>query len=119
MLRKGGRLKVRNKSPEEVEQNKADTEKMWNLFEQHWLVKTKQGGKHYCESCQEPIYGENKSLYHDHLLEKGNPRYEHLKYELGNLFLCCWSCHDNKGRGYGSDKHKQAIEQAKVRFNVQ
>lgn len=112
-LKKGEKLKSKPKSQQIKDVERAQQEAMWEMFELHWNSKS-----HICENCGTTIWGENKSLYHDHLLEKGNPRYEHLKYEVGNLFLCCWECHTNKGNGYPGEKHKQAIERVKIKYGL-
>ena len=112
-LKKSGRIGVRKKSESEIRANKEAIQQMWELFEKHWSIK-----EHICENCKDPIWGDNLTLYHDHLLEKGIEKYEHLKYEIENLFLCCWRCHTNKGNGWPGELHKAAIEAAKVKFNV-
>ncbi len=112
-LCRGTKLRVKKKSREQLQQQVEDIEKQWGLFKEHWLSKP-----HICESCDEPIWGENLSLYHDHLLEKGVDKYEYLKYEIDNLFLVCCECHTKKGNGFPTDKHKAAIEDAKQRYNL-
>lgn len=97
-----------------VDRKDKEGDKMWQLFEEHWKSKP-----HICESCGTKLSGPNKTIYHDHLLEKGLERYEHLKYELQNLYLVCFECHTKKGNGYPTEKHKEAIEVAKERFDVQ
>lgn len=112
-LTRSGKLKAKLLTAEQKEQRSEDIRKMWGLFEEHWNSKA-----HKCESCDAPIWGENKSLYHDHLLDKGIKKYEHLKYEISNLFLCCWQCHANKGAGNPSKPHREAIENAKKKFGI-
>ncbi len=109
---------------EQIQENKEEIEKMWALFNEHWDAKMKIDillGIVYrsCESCNTALFGENKSLYHDHLLEKGNPLYEHLKYEIENLYLCCGDCHTKKGNGFPTENHKKAIDAAKKRYNIE
>jgi len=111
-LTRGSKLKSRPKTPEEIQQNKEDTMRMWALFEEHWQKKP-----HRCEQCGEGIWGENKSLYHHHLLPKGLDRYEHLKYEYSNLMMLCWQCHSNVDSNPG-DKVIERTEQAHKQFGV-
>ncbi len=109
-------LKRKSKTVEEKQQQKEDIEKMWELFEEHWQKTMTKYGAHWCESCSIRIWGENKSLYHDHLLEKSV--YEEYKYDIDNLFLCCWECHTKKGNGFPTEKHKAAIDNAHKRYGI-
>lgn len=86
-------------------------EKRWEFFQQLWknLPKNK-----YCQSCGVKIYGENKPLYWDHLLERN--KYPNLQYEKDNMFFCCGDCHASKTNGWPKPKHKEAIEKAKQQF---
>lgn len=113
LKRKGGMIKHRPIDPKHIADRKLEGEKLWQLFEEHWKLKP-----HICQSCGCRLLGENKSIYHDHLLEHGRERYEHLKYEMDNLFLVCFDCHTKKGNGYPTEKHKEAIEIAKTIFNI-
>ena len=110
-LTRGSKLKSRPKSPEEKQQQSEDIAAMWLLFEEHWEKKP-----HRCENCDVQIYGENKSLYHDHLLEKS--KYKELKYEIDNLYLVCADCHTRKTNGSISVRYQKAINNAKKRFNI-
>lgn len=100
-------LKVRGKSPE----RKALMSEMIQIFEHHWIEHPDK----CCESCGKQLWGENKTYYHDHLLPKN--KYPHLTLEIENLFLCCLDCHSKKELGNPSEKHKIAIEQAKLTFD--
>lgn len=51
---------------------------------------------HICENCSCDLGNKPLSLYFDHILEKGNPKYAHLRHEKGNISLLCWDCHTNK-----------------------
>lgn len=64
-----------------------------------------------CQSCQQKVWGQNKLLYWDHLLEKR--KYPQFKYDRRNIFFCCADCHTKKTNGYPTPKHKEAIIQAK------
>lgn len=107
-LKRSGRLQGKRRTKVRVEQDKADVERMWELFEQHWLVKTKQGGRHYCEGCQEPIYGENKSLYHHHCWPKSS--FPEHKYKIEGLMIVCWQCHSNIENAYITEEIRDKIE---------
>lgn len=124
-LKRTGMLKnTPNRDPKYLADRKAESEKMWELFNRHWEKTwcrdkiTNDKLLHRCESCDTAIWGENKSLYHHHILEKGNSRYEHLKYEIGNLMLLCEPCHTRTTNGYPSDKIKEVTAETKKLFNI-
>lgn len=89
-----------------------ETEKQWELFQEMWK---ELPDRKKCWSCDKPVYGQNKPLYWDHLLEKS--KYPELRYEKKNLFFCCGDCHQKKNMGWPTQKHKEAIENAKLIFN--
>lgn len=89
---------------------KEQTEKQWALFQEMWKSLTSKK----CWSCDKKIYGPNKPLYWDHLLEKS--KYPELRYERKNLFFCCPDCHAKKEAGFPTAKHKQAIDMAANEF---
>jgi len=107
-LRKTSLKKSKGKSIEQKKQEKEDLERMWNLFNQIWdeLPDIKQ-----CSACGGRIYGQNSSIYHDHLMPKH--LYPELKYEKRNLFFCCSECHGNRENGFPHPKHLEAINKAK------
>ena len=113
LKRGNSKLKRKIKTPEQIKLANNEKTLMWKLFDLHWQIKA-----HICQACGDPIWGDNLSIYHDHLLEKGNEKYEHLKYEIENLFLVCWECHTKKGNGFPMPLHKKAIEEVKIKFNV-
>lgn len=88
-----------------------DKEKMYALFDLHWDTHPDKK----CESCGKQLWGENLTIYHDHLLEKSV--YPEFMYEIDNLFLVCLDCHTKKP-SKPTEKHLEAIEQAKKRFNI-
>jgi 5-methylcytosine-specific restriction endonuclease McrA len=112
-LKKGGMIKRKISDRKHLIDRKEEGEKLWQLFEEHWRIKP-----HICQSCNCKLFGENKSIYHDHLLEHGRERYEHLKFEMDNLFLVCFDCHTKKGNGYPTEKHQEAINNIKRIFNL-
>jgi len=101
------------KSEEQVREEREQRDKMWELFEQHWNSKP-----HICEQCTVKIYGENKSLYHHHLLEKGIEKYKDLKYEIDNLMLLCSDCHTSVTNGFGGDKVIKRTQEAKEKYEI-
>lgn len=88
-----------------------DKEKMYALFDLHWDTHPDKK----CESCGKQLWGENLTIYHDHLLEKSV--YPELMYAIDNLFLVCLDCHTKKP-SKPTENHLEAIEQAKKRFNI-
>jgi 5-methylcytosine-specific restriction endonuclease McrA len=51
---------------------------------------------HECYNCGKNLGIKPLTLYFDHILEKGNPKYEHLRHVEENICLLCWDCHTNK-----------------------
>lgn len=89
-----------------------DKERIYRLFDLHWECHPDRK----CESCGEQLWGENLTIYHDHLLEKSV--YEEYMYDIENLFLACLRCHTLKGNGNPTEKHLQAINEAKKRYEI-
>lgn len=101
----------------QVQENKENTEKMWELFEQVWK-EVERGYRRHCESCGAQIWGEIRSLYFHHLLPKGVERYEHLKLEKENIMFLCSTCHTKTESGYAPWNVQQRTEEAHKRFGV-
>lgn len=76
------------------------------FFNKHWANKP-----HKCESCGAYLGRENKTIFHDHLLERS--KYPQFKLDMRNMYLVCLKCHDEKTRGFPTANHKKAIESAK------
>ena len=84
----------------------------WLKLIQSWWDKMKSPRK--CWGCGARIWGENSTLYWDHLLDKAiYPEYE---LEEHNHFFCCGDCHTEKGNGFPKPKHQEAIERAREEF---
>lgn len=99
---------LRKYSKKGLEKRKAaveNTKKRFVLFEKHWELKN-----HYCESCNTYLGVENKSYFHDHLIEKS--KRPDLDLNLHNLYLVCWECHSKKTNGFPTENHKLAIKKA-------
>lgn len=95
----------------EKKKEKAEyTEKQFELFKKHWDLKP-----HYCESCNKWLGTENNLCFHDHLIEKSKRK--DIALDINNLFLVCFDCHSLKTNGFPTEKHKIAIEKAKIKFN--
>lgn len=90
-------------------EKKKYTIKQFNLFYDIWAKR-----RHYCESCGLWLGNEPLSIFFDHLLEKS--KYEQFALMEENIFLCCYNCHSKKTNGFPTEKHKKAIEQAKIKF---
>lgn len=70
----------------------------------------------YCQSCGKWLGREIKTIFFDHLLEKS--KYPQFALEEENIYLCCMTCHEKKTNGFPTEKHKEAIEQAKIKFEI-
>lgn len=64
---------------------------------------------HKCYNCDKEL-SQPLLLYFDHILEKGNEKYKHLRYEILNICYLCWVCHTDKSNGILSDKLKALRE---------
>jgi len=126
-LKRGKALTSRKKTPMQIQENKESRDRMWELFEKHWDLEQRwvivdryksKSVQRMCENCGDIIWGQNLSIYHHHILEKGIERYEHLKYEIENLMLLCGDCHTSVTNGYPGENVKIATEEAHKRFGV-
>jgi hypothetical protein len=90
-------------------EKKEYTSKQFSMFYDIWAKR-----RHYCESCGLWLGNEPLSIFFDHLLEKS--KYEQFALMEENIFLCCYNCHSKKTNGFPTEKHKKAIEQAKIKF---
>jgi len=100
---------LKRKKKQYSSEDLANKQKQNELFELHWNTTS-----HYCRSCNRYLGKENKTIFHDHLLEKS--KYPELRFEIGNLYLVCIDCHDMKSRGFPTRKHSEAIRIAEERF---
>lgn len=90
-----------------------DTKELHEFFQQLWDRMPK---KKNCQSCGAPIWGEIKTYYFDHLLEKN--KYPELALLEWNIFFCCQPCHTKKTAGYPTEKHAKAIEKAQQDYKM-
>jgi hypothetical protein len=51
---------------------------------------------HFCYSCGVALGPKPATYNFDHILEKGNKKFEHLRHVEENICLLCWDCHTNK-----------------------
>lgn len=100
--------KVSEKQKEKNIKKKENTKILHNWFNVLW---EKLPRDKYCSICSTPIYGENLSIYWDHLLEKS--QYPQFELDERNICFCCGDCHTRKTNGSPLPKHKELIEQAK------
>lgn len=115
-LNKGRKtLKARPVSEEVKELERAQTEAMWSMFESVWSKR-----EHRCSNpeCRKWLGDELKSIYTDHILEKGTEIYKHLRYEEGNIVLVCWECHTDKGNGKLNEWYRKLIEGTKIKYGL-
>lgn len=111
-FKKGGLIaKQSEKGKEKAEEKKEYLVKQFELFDKHWDLKP-----HYCESCNKWLGSENNLCFHDHLIEKSKRK--DIALEIENLFLCCFDCHNLKTNGFPTEKHKKAIEIAKLKYEI-
>lgn len=70
---------------------------------------------HVCYNCDKDLGARPLTLYFDHILEKGSPKYAHLRYEEDNICLLCWDCHTNKAL---IPKLVKLREDTKIKFDL-
>lgn len=102
-------IKRRKKSEEEIVQNKADRERMLNLFSEIWLERP-----HYSILSGKWLGNEPMTTFFDHLLEKSV--YPQFKYEKENIILVTPDEHTVKTNGFPLPKHQELIEVARKKF---
>lgn len=111
LKRKGSINKISEKQKQKNVLKSERTKQMHLWLKSLWdkMPKNKK-----CSSCGCNIWGEFKTIYFDHLLEKS--RYEELEFEEENIYFCCGDCHTLKGNGFPTENHKKAIDGARARF---
>lgn len=120
-LKSSGSTRRKVKSPEEKkeqqDQYNADWEFYKKIWDSRWCTNERPvGWWHICESCKQQIWGELKSLYIDHILEKSV--FPQLRYEPDNIAILCTDCHSSKTNGIVNSVYKNRIEKAKKEFGV-
>lgn len=92
---------------------KDNPEKMWKMFLEIWEERKRADGKNYSELSGEWLGPSPYSWYFDHLLEKGNDNYKHLKYEKRNILLVTANEHNDKGGPNEHPDYQYFIKKAK------
>lgn len=110
LKRKTFQKKMRERSLEEGLLNM----RLFGFFTDVWLSTPRDLWK--CESCGNSLEEPPRSYNFDHLIEKS--KRPDLALERDNIFLCCLDCHTKKTNGFPTEKHKEAIEDAKKRFGI-
>lgn len=77
-------------------QAKVDLKKELHPTDMAFYLKVWENRPHICQCCGTQLIGKPKTYYFDHILEKGNKKYEHLRHVEENISLLCWDCHTNK-----------------------
>jgi len=90
---------------------KKNKQEMFDFFKALWNKR-----KHECENCGKWLGKEPLSYMFDHLLEKS--KYPQLTLEEDNIMLVCLQCHDEKSRGFASEKVRERIEKVKEKFDI-
>lgn len=103
--------KVSIKQTVKLLEKKAMSNTQMQLFNAHWALKY-----HMCEVCNAFLGSENKSIFHDHLLEKA--KFPKLRFVIENLLLVCFECHQCKTNGFPKEKHQSFINKAYILFNI-
>lgn len=71
---------------------------------------------HVCQNCGTHLGYQIRSYMFDHLLEK--EKYPQLEFEKENIWMVCLECHDNKSRGFISDKYREKINFVATKFGL-
>lgn len=73
---------------------------------------------HVCEETGEALGNEPLIWMFDHVLEKGRPKYAHLRYEKQNIQLLSLVAHARKTNGYITDYQRNKIESTRKHFGL-
>lgn len=71
---------------------------------------------HVCQHCGTHLGYNIRSYMFDHLLEKS--KYPQLEFEKENIWMVCLTCHDEKTRGFISEKYLEKINFVKTKFGL-
>lgn len=92
---------------------KENTEILHNWFNTLWK---KLPQNKYCTICNKTIYGDNLSIYWDHLVLKS--KYPEFALEEDNIVFLCGACHAKRTNGFPHPKHQKLIDEAEKRFGI-
>ncbi len=101
---------IKRITDKQIEKNALKRERtriLHELFDKMWkrLPKFK-----YCTICDKIIYGENSSIYWDHLIPKS--KRPDLELEEWNILFVCSECHSNRHLKKIPDKYLRFIKEA-------
>jgi len=77
-------------------QAKVDLKKELYPTDMAFYLRVWEKRPHTCEGCGKDLGHKPKTYNFDHILEKGNKKYEHLRHVEDNICLLCFDCHTNK-----------------------
>lgn len=80
-------------------QAKVDLKKELYPTDMAFYLRVWETRPHTCEGCGKHLGHKPKTYNFDHILEKGNKKYEHLRHVEDNICLLCFDCHGTKTNG--------------------
>lgn len=101
---------IKRVSDRQKEKNEIDAERTQRLHEWFQKLWDLLPGKKFCTVCKRPIYGLNKPIYWDHLIEKQH-RWD-IAFEEWNICFVCGDCHTKRNNGYPLPEHQELINKA-------
>ena len=104
--------KFSEKGLKKKEEKKEYVELVHRAMYNWWLKQP----KNECMSCGCKLPKQFHTWMVDHKIMKSI--HPELAMEEKNFFLCCLECHSSKEMGFPKPLHKQAIEEAKLYFNI-
>jgi len=110
LLKKSGNIKKISERGLVVKEKK----KEYTILQTQMFLEIWSKNPHICQSCNKYLGEEPLNLYFDHLIEKSGRKDLALIKE--NIFICCGDCHSRKTNGFPTEKHKKAIEEAKIKY---
>lgn len=99
-------IKRKSKSKGQIEQERIEKQKMWEMFLEIWDEKP-----HFCEETGVPIYGKPLTTMFHHVLEKEKNKYPQFKLCKWNIMILLPEVHDQA--------HKNIDKTPKVKFKRQ
>ena len=114
-LKQGKPLKSRSKpkTPRQRELEVQELHSMWKIFLEIWEER-KIDGRNYSEISGKYLGSEPLSVFFDHALEKSVRK--DLKFEKGNIILCTFTEHQNKGGPKEHPKFQELINKIKEKY---
>lgn len=106
----------RHTSYKPLQAKKKEVNEDINLMKKFFLEVWNKHREHICESCGKPLGNTPSSYMFDHILEK--QKYPQLKFEEENIQYLCLHCHDEKTRGFITEKISEKINLVRKKFNI-